>query len=797
MDNQVVEYDETAKRLTDLLGSVDRPGDYCVGDKLYVPMPRITVDSVGALSFPVLQAQIDALIDMAERAPYGKGTETLLDTSVRDCWQIDADKIHIIGGAWSDTFTEIMDLVSKGLGLGEGDLDAEMYKLLIYEKGGFFAAHRDTEKVPGMIATLTLSLPTSGEGGEVVIRHGGHETVYNMSTQEPSELSYVAFYADCLHEVRPVTKGHRISLVFNLFIRSGKKWAGAPEYTTLTEKVKSCLIDWRNDGQTDKIVWSLDHSYSEDGLSFDTLKGTDAAVAKVLGEAADGADCDMYAAVLYIQDTGEPDIDYDGSYWGEPSIGSTIAEIFERVEHLENWVARDGSNPPFGSLSLEENELLPPGAIEGAEPDEELLEDYMGNYGPTLDLIYRFAVLVVWPKENTVKIVMKGGGIRHAVSWVGTQLNQINDTEMRSLLSKLVDLWPENRMTHYDRNLPEMLQLLVETKHADLATDFLHRIVAYDYIGSGDASIVGLVRIVGPEAAKEFLIKIVEQCMPKYPDKVISLLVLIKKNLGEAGPVWLDVEREMTRSTISILRTVLEEINRILDKEEAGQRMYMERSKYFPSVQGDEKPLDSAAICNLFKLSLSLGLTQESVYAATIIADFPKAVTPDRMLPEILEDLNKTEQISGTQAYRLLWQQSSDFLLQRSSVPPDKPADWIINTEIPSTSDLLVQLQAFCQNPEARVTRFKVRKDLRVHIEQTVQSLRLDIDLVTERQNRPYTLVCTKNRATYKRRLKEYSEDVRCIDLLLSLVPREGAKSSEAERIRRLEAAKAAFKSSE
>ncbi|MXX96561.1 MAG: 2OG-Fe(II) oxygenase [Rhodothermaceae bacterium] len=795
MENQVMEHDQTNKLLTDLLKSIDRPGDYCVGDKLYVPMPQITVDSVGILSFPVSKVQIGALIDVAERAPYGKGTETLLDASVRDCWQIDADQIHVTGGAWPATFKKIMNLVSEGLGIGQGELDAEVYKLLIYEKDGFFAAHRDTEKVPGMIATLTLSLPTLGEGGELVVRHGGHETVYNMSAQEPSELSYAAFYADCLHEVRPVTEGHRISLVFNLFIRSGKKWIGAPEYTTLTEKVRSCLVDWRDHGHTDKLVWLLDHSYSEDGLSFDTLKGTDTAVAQILGEAADGADCDMHAAVLYIHDTGDPEIDYDGDYWGESSTGSTIVELHERVEHLENWVARDGSNPPFGELSLEEIELLPPGATDGAEPDEELLEDYMGNYGPTLDLIYRFAALVVWPKGMTVEIVAKGG-IKNAVSWVAMQLNHISDAEMRLLLSKLTDLWPEDRNTYHDRNLPEMLRLLGATEHADIAKDFLNRVVVNHYDGRENETLTHLMPVVGPEWAKEFLPKIVEKWMPEHPKEILFLMTLVDENLGQAESKWRSVGRDMIRSAVTNLRAVLEENTKIREKEQAYQRLHKEIFEHFGSESENEQLLDGSTIRDFFKLALSLNMPQESAQAAVIIADFPKAVTPDRMLPEVLEDLCKIGQVTDTQAYRLLWRQSTDFLLQRSSAPPDEPTDWVIDAEIPCTSDLLVQLQEFCQSPEARVKRFKVNKELRTHIEVTIKKLRLDMDLATERQNRPYTLVCTKNRATYKRRLKEYFEDVRCMNMLLMLVPREGTEDAELDRVQCLEAAKMANQSS-
>ena len=48
---------------------------------------------------------------------------------------------------------------------------------------------------------------------------------------------------------------------------------------------------------------------------------------------------------------------------------------------------------------------------------------------------------------------------------------------------------------------------------------------------------------------------------------------------------------------------------------------------------------------------------------------------------------------------------------------------------------------------------------------------RLDIDHVTERRGRPYTLVCTKNRASLKRRLAEYAKDVAAMRTLLRSAP--------------------------
>ena len=793
MDTSDIDYSLANRRLVKLLQSVDRPGNYCVGDRLFVPMPRVTVDQVGVLSFPVPQAQIDALIQAAERAPYGKGTQTLTDTSVRDCWQIDAKQVSVGGRGWMDTLTKIMDQVSRDFGLADGKLYAELYKLLVYREGGFFAAHRDTEKVSGMIATLSLSLPTPGEGGELVVSHGGDTTTFDMSAQDPSELAFAAFYADCLHEARPVTKGHRISLVFNLFVRSGQQWTGAPNYANLTEKVANCLRDWRQQGKTEKLAWLLDHGYSEEGLSFDTLKGTDAAVAQVLREAAKHADCSMHAAILHISEVGEPELDFTYDHWGneEPISGDTLAHVEEREIYLETWIAPDGSRPKFGILAVKSGEIHPPEALEGADPDEELLEEYQGNYGPTLELIYRFAALVIWPAAHTVKIVARGG-IENAVSWVEGQCERKDPASVRRMLADLVKAWPkETYGSKGDDARATMLRLLDATGNTNLTARFLDGTMLKQYCGSENRSLAELVCKLGPEMAENFMQLLVERYLPKHPKELLALLTLVAKYPDKAGPQWRDMEEAMVRTAISGLPASLEAAAKALDalmprRDRNGHRHYGSKETF------KHLSLDAKAVCNLFVLAGRLGLVEESVQAAQIIAEFPKIVTPDRILPAALEGLYKTRDLSGTRAYRMLWRQAADFLLERSSVPPGEPDNWQIEVDLPCDSELCIELQAFCRHHTARVRRFKVAKDSRRYLHQLIEDHELDLDHVTERKGSPYTLVCTKNRNSYERRLKEYTEDVQCIGLLSSIVPANELGGMEAERMQQLESAHAA-----
>ena len=66
----------------------------------------------------------------------------------------------------------ILTRVAAGLGVSE-PIAAELYKLLLYDQGSFFVSHRDTEKAPGMFATLVLVLPSVSTGGELVIVRPG------------------------------------------------------------------------------------------------------------------------------------------------------------------------------------------------------------------------------------------------------------------------------------------------------------------------------------------------------------------------------------------------------------------------------------------------------------------------------------------------------------------------------------------------------------------------------------------------------------------------------------------------
>jgi hypothetical protein len=68
-----------------------------------------------------------------------------------------------------------------------------LYKLLLYEEGAHFKPHRDSEKAPGMFATLAICLPSQFEGGDLVLEFGDERLVWNSSASSLFKVSVAAW----------------------------------------------------------------------------------------------------------------------------------------------------------------------------------------------------------------------------------------------------------------------------------------------------------------------------------------------------------------------------------------------------------------------------------------------------------------------------------------------------------------------------------------------------------------------------------------------------------------------------
>ena len=361
-----------ANQLAALLRTVRTPGDFYAAGANPIFLPRLEVNGVGPIALPLLPAQAGQLIAVAQRAPYGRAGETLVDTAVRRTWQIGAERVRIEGQHWAQSLAAIVAQAAAGLGVTDA-VAPELYKLLVYDQGSFFVSHRDTEKAPGMFATLIIALPSVHAGGELLVRHKGREVRLELRCQDPSEAAFAAFYADCVHEVLPVTSGCRLALVYNLLRKGRGRLPQPPSYDSEQTRLAALLQRWSADKKSpgddtpEKLVYPLEHAYTPAELSFLALKGPDAAAATVLAAAAQQSGCDLHVALLTIEESGSAEhTGYSGSRrWGRGDEESEdefeVGEVCERSPTLSDWGRPDSRPTALG--------VLPFGACGRREPD--------------------------------------------------------------------------------------------------------------------------------------------------------------------------------------------------------------------------------------------------------------------------------------------------------------------------------------------------------------------------------------------------------------------------------------------
>jgi hypothetical protein len=187
---------DITEALPRILKNVQRPGDFYAAGAIELPVVRIDVDGFGLVGLPLTSSQCHALAQLATPAPYGRGQDTVIDPNVRQCGQIAASAVHMVDARWQKLLAGVVQDAALALGVA-GPTEAQMYKLLVYETGGFFLPHRDPEKAPGMFATLVLVLPSLHEGGEPVIHHEGRTATTDLQGADLGVLHWAAFYADC------------------------------------------------------------------------------------------------------------------------------------------------------------------------------------------------------------------------------------------------------------------------------------------------------------------------------------------------------------------------------------------------------------------------------------------------------------------------------------------------------------------------------------------------------------------------------------------------------------------------
>lgn len=144
--------DNLKKNILNCLNDLKGSGKFITVQTTKFVFPGLEVDGVGEIAYPINEVQAKALIQVAHKAPFGKGSETILDNNVRSAWEIDADRLTFNSSRWARLLDKIVRSIKPELGLEDYAISVNLYKALIYEKGDFLFLIKILKRKKGCLA---------------------------------------------------------------------------------------------------------------------------------------------------------------------------------------------------------------------------------------------------------------------------------------------------------------------------------------------------------------------------------------------------------------------------------------------------------------------------------------------------------------------------------------------------------------------------------------------------------------------------------------------------------------------
>ena len=549
-----------------------------------------------SLTSPPTRQEIDWLLGLAEPAPYGRGEETLLDPEVRDAFQVAPDKVQLGGPAWKRLRARMVRAVAKEMGLRDAKLKLTLLKLLVYQPGGHFAMHADTEKTPGMVASLVLIVPGEYTGGALVIEHAG--ATLSFGAGGAGAWRWAAWYADCRHALESVEDGVRVALTFAIALD--------PETPLTNVEATDHRVGWAIWGRTyaewhtawaarggraragneqygQKTVFVLSHRYTEPGLRGSLLKGRDRELARLLvdeihGEAA-------YLAWLQIREVGSA-MTPDGGLWGDHTMVWHEPEVVEdddpppesvvrsdrefgassdvapmRIAHIDTpelhledvarqnvWVeglrALSGEPVDHGPIEVLDGEIVPEETLRDAVPDGARLYEATGNEGASLELQYRRAVLVAWRRnEATLRMLARCGG-RLALAVELKERSKARGSGRRGGVEDVLALWREALETDGGGAEPRAHRLVLAALADRASTQvrdwvpgmYVEKVARVDLDAEAVPTLVGWIRerVLSAEPMDAWVRALGPACKAWWSDDVMNGAPVLLRALVEA-----------------------------------------------------------------------------------------------------------------------------------------------------------------------------------------------------------------------------------------------------------------------
>jgi hypothetical protein len=737
---------EPRHQLAALLGKARSRGTFTARRTASPADLHIEVAGIGPIQLPVTSAQARQLVAIARPARYGLGERTFTDARVRDTWEVPKNRVKIDKRWWNRTLLPILDGLRGDLGLLDGSrLTAELHSVLVYTPGQFFVPHQDTEKSDDMIGTLTVTLPGSSKGGELVIDHAGEQVTHRSSA---TLLSFVAFYADCRHEVRPVTSGYRVVLTYNLLLTGKPAAHRSPRNVT---DLTDCLTE--HFVEHDRLVYLLDHEYTPRGLGWSKLKGVDAERVSALRVAAQATECEVALALADVHEIWnayEPDEYRRYRRRAKDDEEYELEDLVETEISLESWFDATGAemNPVVASVADGEVCATTPSA--SMTPYESEYEGYLGNYGNTLDRRYHRGAVVLWPRQRDFAVRAEA-----SPTWALDRLAELIDNSepdaARDLAATLGSFWTNDRRTRSALDTApafgRTLAIAVGFADAELAAMLLHPFRLEKITPACAPALVTLVDAYGEEWLSD-LLRLWETQTSRWN----------RNTVGRTE--WLTALPVLSRSLIEVGGAAVARILLTESWKWLSESIAPARAALAPSHRSGGLDQLVAPVAGL--------LVAASADAPEIVTAMTNLLDDEDLLTFLGRVLRAVDEPDAVTVPHSLVELTVDRLRARLTQPVRDPEDWSIQPTgvCPRECRECRDLTTFLLDPTRRTVEWRLSEQYRRHLEERIRTNELPVDHHTLKSGRPYTIALAKSRSLFDREAQQRRDDAAAVSCL-------------------------------
>jgi hypothetical protein len=126
-----------------------------------------------------------------------------------------------------------------------------------------------------------------------------------------------------------------------------------------------------------------------------------------------------------------------------------------------------------------------------------------------------------------------------------------------------------------------------------------------------------------------------------------------------------------------------------------------------------------------------------------------------------LHDWLVSENVTSSEFVSIFFMPVFEEIKHLATMLIEPPKDWQREAALDCKCEYCQDFSTFLHSPTETQFFLKKKEDLRVHIEDKVRRLQIDVDCKTEKgKGSPYTLICTKNQASYERAKTKQVEDI-------------------------------------